>query len=625
MEKISIILPVFNEEILIKRCIESVLNQKYKNFELIIIDDGSTDNTLNNIKEYKDKRIQIYSQRQQGTGQARNKGLENATGDFICFIDSDDTINSGFLEKMMKLMKENSAQLVACSYKRNTEKIYKLEKEEAFKYLISLPEKIPMSVCGKIFSKEIIKGVYFDPNNNFEDIKFAIEAFSKADNVVYIEEVLYNYIQKEESRSKYFETDDRMRACFENIELIDKKFPKLINDYITYSLFNSIAIANMMILNNMYNDKILKKIKQIVANNIYSVIKSKYNILKKWQIYIFYLNFDVYRRIYCIIKGKRRKIMTSNISVIVPIYNSKQYLNECIESILNQTYKDFELILVNDGSTDESKLICNEYLKKNNNIKVLNQENRGVSSARNKGISIATGNFLCFVDSDDKIDKSYLENLIELQKKYNADIVEVATCYMQKNKLKRKSKYKEEVLTAIQMMSRLYSEEGINGVLITNKLFNKQLFKKIRFEEGHKNEDEFIIHKLIYESKEKIVVCNKKLYYYRIHKGSRQRTFSSRKIEVLDVFDEREKYFETDDELKTKNKIAKIDMILFLYAVCNINKQKEEEKYLKEIFLTEYNNIDFKLNLKRKVKYWIFNKFPNIIAKIILFKRRSLI
>ena len=302
MEKISVILPVFNEEMLIERCIDSILKQTYKNLELIIVNDGSTDGTLEKIKNYNDNRIKIYSQKNQGAGQARNKGLEEATGDFICFVDSDDTINKNFLEIMSKLLKEKQAQIVACSYSRNTHKIYELKKQKAFKYLIELPEKIPMSVCGKLFRKETIKEIYFDKSNHFEDIKFAIEAFSKSDKAVYIEEKLYNYIRRKDSRSSYFKSNDRMKACFENKELVSRYFPELVDSFITYSLFNSIAIANRMILNNEYDNELLENIQHTVKENIKSVKNSDYNTLKKLQIYVFDLNFRMYKKIYCFLK-----------------------------------------------------------------------------------------------------------------------------------------------------------------------------------------------------------------------------------------------------------------------------------------------------------------------------------
>ena len=270
----------------------------------------------------------------------------------------------------------------------------------------------------------------------------------------------------------------------------------------------------------------------------------------------------------------------NTVSIIVPIYNSEKYLPQCVESILNQTYKNFELILVNDGSTDNSLSICESYAQKDERIEILNLQHNGVSNARNNGISKAKGEFICFVDSDDKIEKDFLLVLINLQYKYNSDIAEVDFKYLNDNS-KKNTDNKEEVFNSFQMMNRLYSTNGIRTVMIPNKLYKASLFENILFDLEHEHEDEFIIHKLIFSAKNNIAVSNLKLYVYRIHKKSRQRTFNTRKLDVLQVFDEREKYFKEKEELVEKNKIAKLDMILFLYSVCKLNKKKKEQIYLK--------------------------------------------
>ena len=155
----------------------------------------------------------------------------------------------------------------------------------------------------------------------------------------------------------------------------------------------------------------------------------------------------------------------NTVSIIVPIYNSEKYLPQCIESILNQTYKNFELILVNDGSTDNSLSICESYAQKDERIEILNLQHNGVSNARNNGISKAKGEFICFVDSDDKIEKDFLLVLTNLQNKYNSDIAEVDFKYLNDNS-KKNTDNKEEVFNSFQMMNRLYSTNGIRTVMI---------------------------------------------------------------------------------------------------------------------------------------------------------------
>ena len=112
------------------------------------------------------------------------------------------------------------------------------------------------------------------------------------------------------------------------------------------------------------------------------------------------------------------------ISIIVPIYNTEKYLNECVDSIINQTYKNIEIILVNDGSTDNCLKICDEYAKKDKRVKVIHKENGGLSSARNSGLDILTGKYVCFIDSDDYVATTFVYDMFNLITKYNADIVE---------------------------------------------------------------------------------------------------------------------------------------------------------------------------------------------------------
>ena len=115
--------------------------------------------------------------------------------------------------------------------------------------------------------------------------------------------------------------------------------------------------------------------------------------------------------------------MLKKVSVIVPVYNAEKYLNRCIESIITQSYNNLEIILVNDGSTDNSLLVCEEYLKKDDRIKLITQENRGAGLARNKGLQNATGKYAVFVDSDDYLHNTAIEKCVNAQNKTNADLV----------------------------------------------------------------------------------------------------------------------------------------------------------------------------------------------------------
>lgn len=114
--------------------------------------------------------------------------------------------------------------------------------------------------------------------------------------------------------------------------------------------------------------------------------------------------------------------MNMKVSVIIPVYNVEKYLFRCVKSVIDQTYENIEIILIDDGSEDNSGKLCDNYVQLDNRIKVIHQQNGGLSSARNKGIELATGDAICFLDSDDYISKGCIEEMTSLMEKYNADV-----------------------------------------------------------------------------------------------------------------------------------------------------------------------------------------------------------
>lgn len=193
--------------------------------------------------------------------------------------------------------------------------------------------------------------------------------------------------------------------------------------------------------------------------------------------------------------------MTPEISVIVPVYNVENYLSRCIDSILAQTFSDFELILVDDGSTDLSGKICDEYEKKDSRIKVIHKENGGVSSARNCGLEKTKGKCLCFVDSDDWISSDYLKYLYFLIDKYNADIVSAnyMLVYDEKSKFSLQSKIKvinntSKILQYYMQQDKIHKK---NDFPVWIKLYKKELFNDVKFPIGKIYEDNITNFKIL--------------------------------------------------------------------------------------------------------------------------------
>lgn len=234
------------------------------------------------------------------------------------------------------------------------------------------------------------------------------------------------------------------------------------------------------------------------------------------------------------------------ISVIVPVYNVHQYLNRCIQSILTQTYQDFELILIDDGSTDGSELICDQYAKKYKSIVVIHQRNAGLSAARNAGIEAARGEYIAFVDSDDFIHARMFEILYGNIKKYDADI-SVCNFWWQAEDARviNETGENETVLFEGDAVMRQLFEKELVTIVAWNKIYKRHIFNRLRFQEGKLHEDEFMIHFLLYECK-RSVYTSCKLYYYIKHANTiTSSLLSQRRLQdTIQAFSERLSFFE---------------------------------------------------------------------------------
>ena len=233
------------------------------------------------------------------------------------------------------------------------------------------------------------------------------------------------------------------------------------------------------------------------------------------------------------------------ISVIVPIYNSEKYLEECLDSIIRQTYKNLEILLIDDGSPDNSIDICKRYEKLDSRIKTISQENQGLSSARNTGIDNAHGEYYVFIDADDEMMDTMVEELYNNLIKYDADI---SICDFFVNRFMEEDNVFEQVE---EEEVRVFEGHGKNSKIFDDylfqvqwdKLFRKKVFRKLRYPLGRIHEDEYVIHKQIYEAN-RIVTTNRKLYSYRKHPDSIIASADTkRKYDALIAFFSRVDYF----------------------------------------------------------------------------------
>lgn len=307
--------------------------------------------------------------------------------------------------------------------------------------------------------------------------------------------------------------------------------------------------------------------------------------------------------------------MEELISVIVPVYKVEKYLPKCIESIINQTYKNLEIILVDDGSPDKCGEICEEYARKDTRIKVIHKENGGLSSARNIGIDKASGKYIAFVDSDDRIHERMYKVLYDNMKNTNADI-SICNLYYEfeinANEIRKinEDNFVKEYNKIDAIKELLYGKRIFDYAV--NKLYRKEVFENIKYPEGKKMEDLGTTF-LIFEKANKIVYDSTPLYYYLQRESSILGAGGEKLyLDFLELLIERyrylkPKYLEMKDEL---------DYNFVFYSLIISRKLSKEKMNVAESIINneieKNKNWKHLLTFKEKIKYMLFKNFNGI-------------
>lgn len=278
------------------------------------------------------------------------------------------------------------------------------------------------------------------------------------------------------------------------------------------------------------------------------------------------------------------------VSVVVPVYNTEKYLQRCIQSILGQTYERLELILIDDGSTDSSGTLCDAAAQKDSRVKVLHKENEGAGEARNYGINMAEGDYICFVDSDDYIAHRYIEIMLKTAERYDCGLVQ---CNFLFGGEQNYSFFKEEndEEKPLILNNREAFETRKTKIIICAKLYKIELFQNIRYPKLSIHDDEFVTYKLIYNSS-RVALLNQALYYYYNTNDSIMRTRKEYYPEnFIAAYDERIQYFRDRGEkqlelISYKEKCVRLAQI---YGKCIRDKNnKNDKKHLLELYHKDY-------------------------------------
>jgi glycosyltransferase involved in cell wall biosynthesis len=240
--------------------------------------------------------------------------------------------------------------------------------------------------------------------------------------------------------------------------------------------------------------------------------------------------------------------MESKLSLIIPIFKVEKYLKRCVDSVINQTYTNLEIILVDDGSPDKCGIICDEYACSDSRIRVIHKPNGGLSDARNAGLDIATGEYIGFIDSDDFIHPGMFKDLYKRLLEYDADIAQCSFRRVTGDEIVESTEADNvKVISNLEALDYIYTPFCVDYIVAWNKLYKKELFEGLRFPMSKIHEDEFTTYKLFYRSK-RIVICDKKYYYYFQSPNSIIRSnFSVKKLDYAEAMEERIAFFKERD------------------------------------------------------------------------------
>lgn len=306
------------------------------------------------------------------------------------------------------------------------------------------------------------------------------------------------------------------------------------------------------------------------------------------------------------------------ISVVVPVYGVENYIGECIESILSQSYSDFELLLVDDGSKDRSGEICDEYATKDSRITVYHKANGGLSSARNYGIEHANGTYICFIDSDDWIYPDYLMRMYTQLKEENSDIVlcdvkqDRTGAWCSDNKLRYSSK------EIIGWLENTISREYMLTVVAFNKLYRTSLFNEVRYPLGKLHEDEFVIYSLLRQAGQ-ISVVREELYFYRNREDSitgSDNNYDERHLDVLEAYSLRLEHMLQDkamDELEFTWRNSLLKGASFYQVFANDRRVADR---IKSWYIETYNKYSKYVDIKKRIKYKVFIISPKLFCRL---------
>ena len=436
---VSVIMPVYNGETYLRQCLDSVVNQTLKEIEIICVDDGSSDRSVEILKEYaaKDERVMVLQQANAGAGAARNNGLSKASGKYLSFLDSDDFFETDMLEKAVEKIAADRADYVVfrCDHYLNDTNTFKkaaytLKKQTLPPYtpfnFRQITDNVFKAFVGwawdKVYDREFVMkhNLKFQEQRTSNDMLFVFSALVLAKRITYLDTVLAH--QRRNNGESLSNTREKSWFCFYNAlkalrDVLKEKglYEELKKDFVNYAVHFS--LWNLNTITGECYEKLYTKLHEEWFEEL--------EVTGHDEAYFY--NKTEYKQLADILRYDFKEYNTK-LSVVIPVYNAEKYIRQCLDSILTKQKIALEVICVDDCSTDGTPAVLKEYQDKYENVTVIrNETNLYAGTCRNKGLMAAKGQYVHFLDSDDYVVDNVYEKLYTLAKENDLDWVKTTS------------------------------------------------------------------------------------------------------------------------------------------------------------------------------------------------------
>lgn len=599
--KVSIVIPVYNVEQYLVECLNSAVNQTLHDIEIICVNDGSKDDSLEILLDFakRDSRVKIVDKENAGYGHTMNLGMDMARGEYIGIIESDDYVDLQMYEDLYRLAKEKRLDWIKADFNRFIVEKNRVintyndvaKKKEYYNRVISPAEepfsfRFIMNTWSGIYNRQflVLNNIRHQetPGASFQDNGFWFQTMIYAKRIYVVDSPYYMNRRDNPNSSVY---DKGKADCI--IEEYNYIYDILCRDKGKLQFF-----APQYYLKKYHNylfhyNRIANKDRAVFLEKISKEFRSTIEQEEVEQEIFFSQEWDEFEWIAYDPKDyyAQHNDDSIDVSIIIPVYNAAPYLKKCLDSVLGQTHRNIEVICIDDGSEDESLEILNNYAKKDNRMIVLTQMNGGGGTARNKGLDIAKGEYLLFLDADDFFEEELAEIVYNTCKKRSADvcIYRVKTYDNRTGKVfSDKGSFIKENIPGKDVFAPKDMPEKLFITFQTwpwNKMFRRHFIEKekIRFQEIKRTNDMFFTYSALMKA-DRITTVDKELVYYRI--GNPNSCQSTNEVAPLDFS---KALMKLHDEMETSEKyvVYKESWLNLLVKSCiyNLNKQNEPSVY----------------------------------------------